>query len=195
MKKNADQQVTEHSVPSNISNEMQDQAWKDFNLRGPKILVDSDALGQLELRADNECQGFCSDETQVTMACIACLDGRSTAKPELFRDALGDDFKVISVPKGRGIAVAEDLKKIIITSDLVVVCCADLAEALMRMRQKEGNVHTMDQVRVMWEKVQPEKFRDAIKTFTHESTSLEQDHITYEIMRQLCIATALARKD
>ncbi len=68
------------------------------------------------------------------MAIIACLDGRDGARTSVFRDTVSENgvtsYERILVPCGKSMGVAEGLQKIVVTNDLVVVCCNYLSNVL-----------------------------------------------------------------
>lgn len=78
------------------------------------------------------------------MAYIASLDGRTPARPELYKDLL-DGFAVeVNVPLGRGIVYAVGIKRVVITSDIILVCCGKLFDTLVKLRRREDRKCSMN---------------------------------------------------
>lgn len=129
------------------------------------------------------------------MAYIACLDGRTNARPELYRDVVEGKAVEVNVPQGRGIVYAAGLKRVVITSDVILVCCDDLFRTLIELRRREDRKCSLNQVRVAWDRVKPENYRDIIRVITSESKSIEQDFWMFEAVRDLCRVCVLTRHE
>ena len=115
--------------------------------------------------ADSQCQGYCRQEEQVNMIVIASLDGRTRSKPELYKDQGQGESHDIKIHRGRGLGIAQGLKNIVVTSDLVITCCDQLHDALVKVRQSDDSHKTLDQVKVTWNMIGGEGSREVTRTF------------------------------
>lgn len=96
--------------------------WVDVFATGPTVEIDPEAAE----RKSSACKGYCCNEFQVQMAKVACIDYRDNTRPGLFYDEYRDDqgaLQVAIVFKGRGVVIAENVKKVVVTDDVVVACC------------------------------------------------------------------------
>ncbi len=112
-----------------------DPSWMKFGLTGPKYDAESETIKSVKVMiADSQCQGYCRQEEQVNMIVIASLDGRTRSKPELYKDQGQGESHDIKIHRGRGLGIAQGLKNIVVTSDLVITCCDQLHDALVKVR-------------------------------------------------------------
>ncbi len=133
-----------------------------------------------------ECQGYCRQDEQVNMAVISSLDGRSRSKPELYVERYKDGTYLIKVPHGRGLGVAQGLKQIVVTSDLVMTCCKELYDALVEVRYREESIKSLDHVKVIWNMIGKEESREVTRTLMQAHKDEGWDFIILESMRELC---------
>lgn len=125
------------------------------------------------------------------MAKRACVDYRDNTRSGIFYDEYRDDqgaLQTTMVFKGRGIAIAENIKKVVVTDDVVVACCQKFALELLDKREESKGKETNSEVRTLWARVCPKEHRHSIKQLSEDAYLVPFDKELVRAVSYLCEA-------
>lgn len=124
------------------------------------------------------------------MAEIACVDSREGNNPNVFYDGTLDEKRTLVIERssyGRGIAIANGIKKLVVTDDVVVACCYELAVHLGKEKKLSKQSATKDQVRTVWARITPVEHRAVIERIKEEKFIVDNDTKALDAVKYLCL--------
>lgn len=116
-----------------------------MGIRVPTDLVDGEQEAMRYLKM-TQCEGYCKDVLMRKVAILCAFDivkcqGKSGSK--LFPEFNAKGLAVASsMLNGRGIAIAENIRKPVATNLIIACCCVNFAIFLMEYRKKVQNLFT-----------------------------------------------------
>ena len=143
-----------------------------------------------QLTQNAGCVGLCTNEDQVKMATLACLDGREVADTKVFRYTVvnGQESTIerITIPHGKALVVTEGQPKLAVTNDLVIVCCDFFFNELTNKRRLPEMTCTLNQVRVDWVAFPISTVREGLSRLQYTMDLMVRDFALVNQVIKLC---------